>query len=169
LSAGKQLERALEAAKVCKVKRKKNVVIVFSNGASGAEGELESAMAQAGKKKLPILFVHETKSSADDRLLRVKDYDLPGVAVEDDDAVAVYRVATEALAHARRGNGPTLIECRPWPFDDRGSSRRVPAKHPIGKTETYLAEKGLFSRKLKTRLITDFSSELDAAVKAVMG
>jgi len=166
LSAGKQLERALEAAKAGKGKRNKSVVAVFSSDTSCGAGELESALLVAGKKKLPILFVYETKSSSDDRARRVKEYGFPVVAAEDDDAIAIYRVATEALAHARRGNGPTLIECKPWPFDDRGSGKRMPARHPIGKMETYLAGKGLFSRKFKTKLIADFSGELDAAVKA---
>jgi len=168
LSASKQLERALEAAKVCKAKRKKNVVIVFANDSSFAVNELERAMMLAAKRKLPILFVCETKSSADDRVVRAKEYDLPAVAVEDDDAVAVYRVATEALAHARRGSGPTLIECRPWPCNDRGLGKPAPAKHPIGKMEAYLASKGLFSRKYKTELVSEFTGELDAAVKAVL-
>jgi TPP-dependent pyruvate/acetoin dehydrogenase alpha subunit len=168
-SASKQLERAMEAAKFCKGKRNKHVVIVFSSEESGAPGELERAIMVAGKKKLPILFVCETTSNADDRVLRVMDYNVPGVAVEHDDAVAVYRVATEALAHARRGSGPTLIECKPWPVGGRGSGRRAPQKHPIGKMEAYLAGKGLFSRKFKTKLTADFSSELDAAFKAVAG
>ena len=167
LSGAKQLEHALEAAKLCKGKRNNCVVAVFSSDVSHPVGQLESAMLMAGMKKLPILFVCETKSNSDDRVRRVKEYGFPVVAVEDDDAIAVYRVATEALAHARRGNGPTLIECKPWPFNDGGSGKRMPAKHPIGKMETYLAGKGLFSRKLKAKLIADFGGELDAAARAV--
>jgi TPP-dependent pyruvate/acetoin dehydrogenase alpha subunit len=165
-TSSKQIERALAAAASCKAKRNKKVVVVFMNEASGASRELESAMALAGKKKLPILFVYETKSHEGEQLLRAKEYGVPAVAVEDDDAVAVYRVATEALAHARRGSGPTLIECRPWPFNERGSGKRAPAKHPIGKMETYLAGKGLFSRQFKSKLVADFNGELDGAVKA---
>ena len=168
LSASKQLQRVLEAAKVCKAKRNKNVVIAFSSNASGAETEFENALMLAGKKKLPILFVREISSGADERVQRMKEYGFPGVAVEYDDAIAVYRVATEALAHARRGNGPTLIECKPWPFDDRESGNRALAKHSISKMETYLAGKGLYSRKFKTRLIADFNGELDAAIKAAI-
>ena len=163
LSADRQLERALDAAKTCKQKRNKNVVTVFSTHTSD---ELEGAMILAGKKKLPVLFVCELRSN--DEAQHVKEYGVPSVVVEDDDAVAVYRVATEALAHARRGSGPTLIECKPWPFDDRGSIRRRPAKHPIGKMEAYLTSKGLFNRKFKTNLIAEFSGELDTAVKAVL-
>ncbi len=165
-SADKQLERALAAASLCKSKRNKKVVVVFLSDASGTCSELDGAMTLAGKKKLPVLFVYETKSRDDEQLLRAKEYGVPGVAVEDDDAVAVYRVATEALAHARRGSGPTLIECRPWPFNDRGVGKRPPAKHPISKMETYLAGKGLFSRQFKSKLVAEFNRELDAAIKA---
>lgn len=166
--AGKQLERALAAAAGSKAKRDRKVVIVFSGDQPVATNELESAMRIAGKKRLPILFVHETKSQADELLTLAKDCKFPGIAVEDDDAVAVYRVATEALAHARRGNGPTLIECRPWPFDDGGSSRRRPAKHPVSKMENYLAGKGLFSRSFKAKLIADFNRELNASIKVTI-
>jgi TPP-dependent pyruvate/acetoin dehydrogenase alpha subunit len=166
LSASKQLDRSLAAAAICKAKRNKKAAVVFLSDASGASSELERAMMVAGKKKLPILFVYETKSLEEEQLQRANDLGVPGVAVEDDDAVAVYRVATEALAHARRGSGPTLIECRPWPFNDRGTSKGASAKHPIGKMETYLAGKGLFSRQFKTKLVAQFNRELDAAIKA---
>ncbi len=167
LSMGRQLERALKAAAICKSKRNKKVVAVFASDAAGAADELEEAIKHAGKKKLPVLFVCETKTEADDSVLRVKEYGVPGVAVEDDDAVAIYRVATEALTHARRGRGPTLIECGPWPFGDKGTSPRRHAKHPIKKMETYLAGKGLFNRRFKTRVMADFNRELDAAMKSV--
>jgi TPP-dependent pyruvate/acetoin dehydrogenase alpha subunit len=166
-SSGKQIERALKASAICKAKRNKKAVVVFLGDASGAASEFESAMSLAGKKKLPILFVYETKSHDGEQLLRAKKHSVPAVAVEDDDAVAVYRVATEALAHARRGNGPTLIECRPWLFNEQGSGKRPPAKHPIGKMETYLAGKGLFRKQSKSSLIAEFNRELDAAIKAV--
>ena len=132
-SLAKQIKRALEAAALYKAKRNKKVVIVFSSDASGASSEHESALKVAAKKKLPMLFVCETKSQDDDRLARAKDYDFPGVVVEDDDAVAIYRVATEAITHARRGSGPTLIECRPWPLMSKranGVRQAAAAKHP---------------------------------------
>ena len=131
--------------------------------------EGRDAMKLAGKKRLPVLFVFETKVHDDERLMRAKEYSVPAVAVEDDDAVAIYRVTTEALAHARRGSGPTLIECRPWPFNDPRKSKRPPAMHPIGKMETYLTGKGLFNKRYKSKLATEFNRELDIAIKTAMG
>jgi TPP-dependent pyruvate/acetoin dehydrogenase alpha subunit len=165
-STAKQLEYALEAAAGFKSKRSKNVVTFFSGDTAGGESELDAAIKLAGKKKLPVLFVHETKADADLEIERAKGYGVPGVAVEDDDAVAVYRVSTEALAHARRGNGPTLIACRQWQFGEGASAKRRSAKHPISKMETYLGTKGLFSKRFKANVIAEFSRELDAAVKA---
>lgn len=165
LSAEKQLERAMKAAIRCRAERNSKVVAVFSSDVSGAARELEKAMRLAGKKKLPILFVHETKAESDEPILRAVEFGFPGVAVEDDDAVAIYRVTTEALAHARRGNGSTLILCRPWPFSEKGKGRKRHAMHPIRKMEEYLASKGLFSRKFKAKVVAEFGGELDVAWK----
>ena len=165
LSAEKQIERAMKAAMRCRVERNSKVVAAFSIDASGMARELEEAMRLAGKKKLPILFVHETKAEGDEPIRRAVEFGFPGVAVEDDDAVAIYRVTTEALAHARRGNGPTLILCKPWPFAEKGKGRRRHAMHPIRKMEEYLASKGLFSRKFKAKVVAEFDHELDMAWK----
>jgi TPP-dependent pyruvate/acetoin dehydrogenase alpha subunit len=168
LKSSKQLDLALTAAAFCKAKRNKKVVVVFLSDAPGTSSELEDAMKLAGKKKLPVLFVFETKVHDDERLMRAKEYSIPAVAVEDDDAVAIYRVTTEALAHARRGSGPTLIECRPWSFNDHRKSKRPPAMHPISKMETYLAGKGLFNKQYKSKLAAEFNRELDTAIKTAM-
>jgi TPP-dependent pyruvate/acetoin dehydrogenase alpha subunit len=168
LSAEKQIERGMKAAIRCRAERNSKVVAVFSSDASGAALELELAMKLAGKKKLPILFVHETNSESDEPILRATEFGFPGVAVEDDDAVAIYRVTTEALAHARRGNGPTLILCRPWPLSEKGKGRRRHAMHPIRKMEEYLASKGLFSRKYKTKVVAEFGLELDQAANKLI-
>ena len=94
------------------------------------------ALARACAQRLPILFVSqsdtpvwagEPQRTVQDREagLKAQAGGLPEIAVDGNDVVAVYRVATEAIAHARRGNGPTLIECqaersrgpRPYPQD----------------------------------------------------
>jgi pyruvate dehydrogenase E1 component alpha subunit len=78
--------------------------------------------------------------------------------VDGNDVVAVYRVATESIAHARKGNGPTLIECM---------IERSKAHDPIRKMERYLKRKGLFSREMKFEVINGFTKHLDASIKAV--
>jgi TPP-dependent pyruvate/acetoin dehydrogenase alpha subunit len=70
--------------------------------------------------------------------------------------VAVYRVATEAIMHARKGNGATLIEC-----ETAGGGK---AHDPILKMEVYLTRKGLFSEGLKSKTVASFTKELKAAL-----
>ena len=88
--------------------------------------------------------------------------------VDGDDAVAVYRVATEAIAHARRGGRPTLIECKPWPLADAQPGKRRKPTDPISNMETYLTRKGLFDKKFKSAVTTAFRRELNAAIHATM-
>jgi pyruvate dehydrogenase E1 component subunit alpha len=161
-----QLDRALCAAATCKTGKNKKIVVVFCGDSSVSSSDFESAMAHAGRKNLPILFVCQTGPDAADVALRAQNHDLPGVTVDGEDAVAVYRVATEAIAHARRGSGPTLIECKPWPLSGRKSGSRRAAGCAVRNMETYLARKGLFSRRIKSQVTAEFRRELDAAIKA---
>jgi TPP-dependent pyruvate/acetoin dehydrogenase alpha subunit len=152
-----QLERAVLAARENKKRRNKKIVAVFCGGA-GASAEFDEAMRAAGKSRLPMLLVCHSESDAAALYLKAQEYGFPGVVVDGDDAVAVYRVFTEAVAHARRGNGPTLIECIPWVLPGRKA-----AGNPVLNMERYLKRKGLFSRKLKTTVIAEFSSEMEKA------
>jgi pyruvate dehydrogenase E1 component alpha subunit len=77
--------------------------------------------------------------------------------VDGRDVVAVYRVATESVTHARKGNGPTLIECI---FDP------TEAHDPILKMEAYLTRKGLFREAWKLEEVANFTQELDAVTEA---
>jgi TPP-dependent pyruvate/acetoin dehydrogenase alpha subunit len=155
-----QLDRAVLAAKENKKRRNKKIVVAFCGSASDAP-ELEEAMRAAGKFSLPILFVCHSSSDAAPTCAKAQEYGFPGVVVDGDDAVAVYRVYTEAVAHAHRGNGATLLECVPWKVAGRKA-----VSNPVVNMERYLRRKGLFSKKLKDSAIAEFSSELDKAFKS---
>jgi pyruvate dehydrogenase E1 component alpha subunit len=62
---------------------------------------------------------------------------LPSISVDGNDVVAVYRVATEAIAHARKGHGPTLIDCQ-----------LVNPGDPLQNMKKYLMRKGLVDEKV---------------------
>jgi len=75
--------------------------------------------------KLPAIFVCENNLYATevsinratantDVASRAAAYGLPGIAVDGNDVLAVYQAAGEAMARARAGGGPTLIECRTY-------------------------------------------------------
>ncbi len=148
-----QLKLALHAAQASKRAKKGKIAVVFPDGDSGFS---EKDLQQASAKRLPVLFVR--RSSVLGEAFGVPDHGVPVIPVDGADVVAVYRVATESITHARKGNGPTLIECV---FD------LSEALDPIQKMEAYLTRKGLFREPWKLEAMARFMPLLDAAIQAV--
>lgn len=100
----------------------------FGDGASN-EGSFHEAANMAALYQLPCIFVCENNGFGEftpqrdhqavkDIADRASGYGMPGVIVDGMDAVAVYEAAGEAIARARRGEGPTLLECKTYRFYD---------------------------------------------------
>jgi TPP-dependent pyruvate/acetoin dehydrogenase alpha subunit len=164
-----QLNFVLGAALGNKMKKNGGIAVAFCGDGSASRSLWHDALCIAGAQQLPILFVcqnnpltgparHQKQTSIEGIALKAETCGFPALAVDGNDVVAVYRVATESIAHARKGNGPTLIECK---------VKRSKAHDPIRKMETYLMRKGLFNREMKLEVITDFTKHLDAAIEAV--
>ncbi|MCX6017677.1 MAG: thiamine pyrophosphate-dependent dehydrogenase E1 component subunit alpha [Chloroflexi bacterium] len=97
-------------------------VSFFGDGASN-EGSFHESVNLAAVQNLPVLFVCENNQYGEftpmekvtgvrDIALRAQGYGIPGVIVDGTDALAVYEVAQTAVARARAGEGPTLIEAK---------------------------------------------------------
>jgi TPP-dependent pyruvate/acetoin dehydrogenase alpha subunit len=152
-----QLKLAISAAQASKSDKSGKVAVVFSSGDSVP---WQKALTQANVERLPILFVCATKLVAEPLPQHTEPYFFPCITVDGNDVVAVYRVATEAIAHARKGNGATLIHC---------AIDRSEAHDPLLKMEAYLTRKGLFSLAWKRKIAAGFMRKLDAALKAGSG
>ncbi|WP_210727802.1 thiamine pyrophosphate-dependent dehydrogenase E1 component subunit alpha [Vagococcus lutrae] len=96
-------------------------ICFFGDGASN-EGTFHEGINMAAIWDLPVVFVCENNSFAEATPMtyscgsktiaeRSVAYGIPGVRVNGKDLVEVYEAAGEAIARARRGEGPTLIEC----------------------------------------------------------
>jgi acetoin:2,6-dichlorophenolindophenol oxidoreductase subunit alpha len=156
-NAGALFERGLETARRLKRVKTKKVAVLFL----GSVAPPVKAMRRAVKDRAPLLFVCCNEEEEKNLAAEAGGCGLPGIAVDCEDAVAIYRVASEALAHARRGNGPTLIECKPWLVADGARTRSNTGA--LGNMERYLAGKGLFSRRRKLETLAEFTRELDQA------
>jgi TPP-dependent pyruvate/acetoin dehydrogenase alpha subunit len=163
LSVSEQLKLTIDDAIACKINRNNGIGVVFGADESMYRDCWEAALRFAGANKLPMLFVSQgtneptssdAKSNGGLTRLKTKTYGFPVLAVEGNDAVAVYRVACEAIAHARMGDGPTLIECQ-----------RRQEGDPLANMEKYLIRKGLFSEEFKRQVEAGFLEELDAAME----
>ena len=113
---------ACGAALTAKVKKSGAVSVCFFGDGANNQGTFHEGLNLAAIWKLPVVFVAEnngyaeatpfTYASSCTRIAdRASGYNMPGVVVDGKDVLAVYRAAGEAIVRARRGEGPTLIEC----------------------------------------------------------
>ena len=168
-----QLEMCIDIAFANQRKKNDNVVLAFCGEGSIQLDDWHDALRFADQRSLPVVFVCQTHpseagsvpvelaSAGKDNRSEAVGYGFPGITVDGNDAVAVYRVAQEAIERARSGGGPTLIEAQVFPgngVDDWESS------DPIAAMERYLRSKGLFSEDWKKDIIALFRQELKAAV-----
>ncbi len=104
---------------------KGRVAVTFFGDGASHNGMVHEAMNVAGVWKLPAIFVCEhnqygltvasrRQTAIEDIVVRAAGYGMPGVKVDGNDVVAVYRAAAEAVARARAGEGPTLIEAKTY-------------------------------------------------------
>ena len=125
-------------------------VCFFGDGASNAGPFHESINIAAGWK-LPVIYVCENNLwavnvRAEDSLAvtdvaaRAAGYGIPGKVVDGNDVLAVHAVAQEAIAHARAGNGPTLIECKTYRHRAHTERADQPDARPKTEVQAWLAK-----------------------------
>ena len=106
-----------------KVKGTENVAVSFTGDGGSNQGTFLEALNLASAWHLPCIFVVENNGYAEatssafhqagvDVAKRADGFGMPGVVVDGFDFFAVHEVAGEAIARARSGGGPTLIECK---------------------------------------------------------
>ena len=114
--------------------------------------------------------------SLDDIADRAASYDMPGVTVDGMDAFAVYEAAGEAIARARRGEGPTLLECKTYRYYDHvgvdfGKLVRDPdevaswkARDPLEQFPRRLVEMGVLTQADIDRITAETRARIEDAV-----
>ena len=101
-------------------------VCFFGDGAS-SQGTFHESLNLASIWELPVIFVCENNMYAEatpiayskkpsDIASRAAGYDIPGIVVDGMDVLAVYETTLEAAGRARRGEGPTLLECQTYRY-----------------------------------------------------
>lgn len=119
---------------------------------------------------------HERATSVPEIYTKGAAFGMPGIQVDGMDVLAVHRVAKEAVARARAGEGPTLIEALTYRF--RGHSLADPdelrpkeekdfwnARDPIKKLASYLVTEGLMTEAELTALDREIQDLIDDSVE----
>jgi TPP-dependent pyruvate/acetoin dehydrogenase alpha subunit len=155
-----------------------NAVAVYLEGAKTPLHALDAALRYASTHKLPILFVCVTQGNTTplrsssrrqtqtvDIHVRAHTSGVPGIPVDGADAVAIYRVAHEALQRARNGGGPTLMEAKIL-SDRRRASERAAAS-PLAVMRRYMEQRGLFDPAWEKKIAAAFTRDLDKAAASL--
>ncbi len=169
-----------------KLEGRDNVVLAYFGEGAANTGDVHEAMNFAGTHKLPVVFVCENniysysvpieKSMAvEDVADRAEAYGFDGVAINGNDVLAVYQATQGAIARARGGDGPTLIECKTYRW--RGHSEHDPAfyrtdeelamwksRDPITTFTTYLRHRNILTEDHLADVEARIKAELDEAV-----
>ena len=124
---GAGVAHAVGAGLSAKVRKTRQVAVAFFGDGAANIGTVHESMNMASIWRLPVIFVCENNGYAQatpaEYTLSVKDvadraaaYSMPGAVVDGQDAVAVWEAAATAVARARRGDGPTLLECKTYRY-----------------------------------------------------
>jgi pyruvate dehydrogenase E1 component alpha subunit len=178
---------AVGAGLSVKLSRTDQVVACFFGEGASNQGTFHESINLASAWKLPVVFVCENNLYAmgtrQSRVMAIENiadravaYGIHGIVADGNDVLAVYEVTQKAVERARRGMGPTLIECKTYRL--KGHSRVDPAKYrPKEEVEEWLAKdpiKRLKEKLLQANTLTeagiqqiekDVSAQIEEAVK----
>ena len=116
-----RLLAAMGAGVVLKTIKKQNVLVVYVEAGEASKKVWRQVLKFAGELELPILFVVLPKAAKNrGKVISsgvcgwAQENGVPGIPVDANDAVALYRVAQESMGRIRGDGGPALIECVPY-------------------------------------------------------
>ncbi|KRE54305.1 thiamine pyrophosphate-dependent dehydrogenase E1 component subunit alpha [Paenibacillus sp. Soil522] len=182
-----QVPHAVGIALAAKMKKKQLVSFVTFGEGSSNQGDFHEGCNFAGVHKLPVIFMCENnqyaisvpvhKQLAGTVADRALGYGFPGLQVDGNDALEVFRVVKEARERAIAGEGPTLIEAlmyriSPHSTSDNDLAYRTKeevdlnrAKDGIPKYMQYLIDCGIWSEELEAELQVNVRKVLDEATE----
>ena len=157
-------------------------VAFFGDGAS-CEGVFYETMNMATLWKLPLILVVENNEfaisthvsesiSVPDIAMRAQGFGLPGVIVDGRDFYAVYDTATEAVARARKGDGPTLIEAKTVRWSRHSAvaaggggekADRWKLTDPLPRFKQELIQRGILTEAQASEIQAKAQEEIDGA------
>jgi len=163
-------------------------ITYFGDGAT-SEGDFHEAMNFAGVYRSPVVFLcqnnhyaislrRDRQTASETIAVKAEGYGMPGVLVDGNDLLAVYRATAEAVGRARAGGGPTLIEALTYRLgphttsDDPGRYRSPEEeaewrlRDPIERVRRYLARESAWDETWQQEIEADEAAAIESAVEA---
>jgi pyruvate dehydrogenase E1 component alpha subunit len=173
-----------------KMEKVDNVVVAYFGEGASNTGDFHEALNFAGVQQLPIVFVCENNQYAysvpleksmaiDDVAIRAEGYGFDGVAINGNDVLAVYQASLGAIARARAGDGPTLIECKTYRWHGHSEHDKAfyrtdeelamwKSRDPIPTFTTYLQSRHVLDDQKQKEVEARVAAVIDEAVEFAM-
>jgi acetoin:2,6-dichlorophenolindophenol oxidoreductase subunit alpha len=137
---GSAIPVATGAGFAAHLRRSGQVALCFFGDGAANEGVFHESANIAGTWRLPVIYFCENNGLAvsakiadttavPDIAIRAAGYAMPGVVVDGQDVLACYRATAEAVARARAGGGPALIEAKTYRFHEHAYGLAVPVPY----------------------------------------
>ncbi len=181
-----QLLHAVGIALAAKVRKTGQVAMTSMGEGSSNQGDVHEGLNFAAIHKLPFVFVVENNGyaisvpaamqvSVPNVADRAAGYGIPGIVVDGNDVLACYAAARDAVARARAGEGPTLIEAKVTRLtghssDDQQTKYRSEeelasekARDPVPAFRAQLREAGVLTDEIDARLAAEITETVNEA------
>lgn len=187
VTIGEHISFAAGTAFSSQVRGTDQVSVAFFGDGNVDTGLFHETMNVASLWKLPMVFVCENNgwaqfvpqkdtASVPDVGKKAAAYNMPGVTVDGNDILAVYRAAGEAIARARRGEGPTLVECKtsrwlghfvgdPQKYRDPKDIEAAHKSDPVPRLQERLLQEKVLTPQLIEQIEKKIKAEIDEAIE----
>ena len=181
-----QLLHAVGIALAAKIRKTGQVAMTSMGEGSSNQGDVHEGLNFAAIHKLPFVFVVENNGYAISVPMakqvagtsvweRAAGYGIPGVVVDGEDVLACYKASRDAVARARSGEGPTLIEAKVTRLtahssDDQQTKYRSEeelaaekSRDPLPKFRAQLVDAGILTPEVEERIKASITRDVDDA------
>lgn len=188
IPVGTHIPHAVGMALASKLKGDPASAIVYFGDGATSKGDFHEGLNIAGVFKAPVVFIcqnnqwaisvpRKMQSAAETLAQKAVAYGFTGVQVDGNDVFAVYKATKEALEKAKRGEGPTLIECFTYRLSDHTTADdatryRDPAeveawkmKDPVRRLELYMQKRNLLTEDSAREIAERAKQTVDEAVR----
>jgi pyruvate dehydrogenase E1 component alpha subunit len=189
---GSQVIHAVGLGWAARYRQKQDVAMTFFGDGATSQGDFHEGLNFAAVFQVPVIFICQNNQWAislpRSKQTRSKTlaqkalaYGMPGIQVDGNDILAVYAAAKEAVARARTGEGPTLIECvtyrlmmhttadDPKRYRSNEEVEKWNKRDPLPRFQKYLMDKGLLSdteiKAVESEVLDKIQAAVDRAEK----
>ncbi|MEK7878047.1 MAG: pyruvate dehydrogenase (acetyl-transferring) E1 component subunit alpha [Pseudomonadota bacterium] len=191
ITIASQCLHAVGVAYAIKLRKEPRVAVCMLGDGATSKGDFYEGINAAGTWRLPVVFVvtnnqwaisvpRKAQTAAQTLAQKALAAGFEGVQIDGNDVVAVHHTMREALAKARSGGGPTMIEAVTYRLADHttadDASRYRPAEEvaaawkcePVLRLRNYLSEVGAWNKALEEELLRQCNEQVQAAAQAYL-